>query len=589
VSNINNKTSEKKPVGTHRRLFGLARQVHGFLPVLAIFSFLLTAVIILQMYLLSLIINDVFILNKVPANHLLYLIATAIFARAALIWLRERLAQQKAVKIKSSLRLNVFDHLLKQGMVFTREQKTGDLVNLITEGAEKLEDYYTKYIPAIIHIAVLPVVIIVFALYTDWLSGLIMLLTAPLILFLMWLIGTWAKHLSNKQWKEMSAMSAHLLDALQGIKTLKIFNRNRAEAAKVEQVSDNFRVITMNVLTIAFLSGMVLELAASISIAMVAMQLGIRMIEGMMTYQMGLFILLLTPEFYLPFRSLGQHHHTGMEGASAAEKLFEELDAAIPPSPVSKAILLLHTEISIHFKDVDFYYPAAEEPALSKVNCSILPGMLTAIVGNTGSGKTTFSYLLMKYLHPTSGQILINGNCIDQIPDDRLNYLIAYVPQHPHFFDLSVLDNLLMANTQASMEQVVEACNKAGAHHFIQNLPQAYHTQLTENAARLSGGEKQRLAIARAFLKNAPLLILDEPTSSLDPESEEIISQATAELIQNRTTLIIAHRMKTVQSAGKILVFDRGKIVADGTHESLMAENGIYAGFIQTRRNGGGR
>lgn len=589
MNNINNITSEKKPAGIQRRLFLLAREVRGFLPALALLSFLSTAVIIVQMYLLSVIINDVFILKKAPANLLLVLMTSAIFARAALVWLRERFAQQNAVKIKSGLRLKVFEKLLKHGPAYSRQRKTGELVNTITDGAEKLDDYYTKYIPAIVHITVLPLVIIVFATCTDWLSGLIMLLTAPLILFFMWLIGTWAKNLTEMQWHEMSAMSAHFLDALQGIKTLKIFNRSRAEALKVKEVSDNFRTITMKVLKVAFLSGMVLELAASISIAMVALQVGIRLIEGLMAYQMGLFILLLTPEFYLPFRALGQHHHTGMEGASAAEQLFEILDSEQQPAITQSVPKLPDEKISIDVVNVDFFYPKANQPALHQLSCSIGPGELTAIVGHTGSGKTTFSYLLMGYLHPASGQILFNGIPVNQIPEEELNRKISYVPQHPHFFDMSVLDNLLMANPKAAMEQVMEACTKAGAHQFIQNLPQAYHTQLTENAARLSGGEKQRLAIARAFLKNAPLLLLDEPTSNLDPESEELIARATVELIKDRTTLIIAHRLKTVYRAAKILVFKDGRIAETGDHGSLMSAGGIYADYIQTMTAGGER
>lgn len=582
-----NKVAKKVPASAHRRLFGLARGQRGFLPAQAALSFFSTAVIIFQMYLLSVIIHEVFMLNKAPANSLLYLMAAAIIARAALIWIRERLAQQQAVRIKSALRIRLFNHLLNQGPAFSRERKTGELVNTLTDGAGKLEDYFTRYIPSIIHIAVLPAVIIAFALYTDWLSGLIMLLTAPLILFFMWLIGTWAKSLTNRQWREMSAMSAHFLDVLQGIKTLKVFNRNHAEAAAVAEVSNSFRAITMKVLKVAFLSGMVLELAASISIAMVALQVGIRLIEGMMGYQMGLFILLLTPEFYLPFRSLGQHHHTGMEGASAAEKIFEMLDSG-PHRIKSQTEVSLNVErLRVVFADVDFYYPNATQPALHRISCSIEPGELTAIVGRTGAGKTTFSQLLMGAFKPASGQILFNGTSLDQIHEDELNHIIAYVPQHPYFFNLTVLENLLMADAKATPEQVEEACIKAGAHAFITQLPQGYHTQLSENAARLSGGEKQRLAIARAFLKNAPLLILDEPTSNLDPESEELIARATAELVKNRTTLIIAHRLKTIFRAGKILVFENGQIAETGTHDSLIAQNGIYAGYLQTIGKGG--
>jgi ATP-binding cassette, subfamily C, bacterial CydD len=581
------KKLEQKTGSVHSRLFKLAKDEQGFIPSLALLSFATTVVIIFQMYLLSAIVNDVFMLKKAPANHLLYLMAATIVARALLIWRRERFAQQKAVKIKSAIRLGVFGHLLKQSPSFAHDQKTGELVNLLADGTEKLDDYYTKYIPAIVHIAVLPMVIIAFAFYTDWLSGLIMFLTAPLILFFMYLIGTWAKSITNKQWKVMSTMSAHFLDVLQGIKTLKIFNRNRDEAKEVAAVSNDFRLVTMKVLQVAFLSGMVLELAASLSIAMVALQVGIRLIEGMMAYQMGLFVLLLTPEFYLPFRALGQHHHTGMEGASAAEKIFELMDSGQNKTQPESKNKLPEKEIRVDFEDVAFYYPNAAQAALQQINCHIEPGELTAIVGRTGSGKTTFSHILMGFLSPAAGQVRFNGIDIDQIDEDEQNRITAYVPQHPHFFNLSVLENLVLANVNASMDQVIEACTKASAHDFIMQLPQGYHTPLTENAARLSGGEKQRLAIARAFLKNAPLLVLDEPTSNLDPESEELIARATDELVKNRTTLIIAHRLKTIYRAGKILVFDNGKIAETGTHEALIAQKGIYAGYIQTLENGG--
>jgi ATP-binding cassette, subfamily C, bacterial CydD len=572
----------------HKRLFRLANDLPGFLTSLALLSTFITAVIIFQMFLLSVVINDVFMLRKAPADHLLYLLAGSILTRALLIWARERKAQHNTVKIRSALRLKLFGHLLDQGPLFNREKKTGELVNLLTEGDEKLDDYYTKYIPSIIHIGVLSVVVIVFVFFYDWLSGLILFITAPLILFFMWLIGTWAGKLTHLQWHKMSAMSSHFLDVLQGIKTLKIFNRNRAEAEAVSEVSNGFRTITMKVLRVAFLSGMVLELAASISIAMVALQVGIRLIEGMMVYQAGLFILLLTPEFYLPFRSLGQHHHSGMEGASAAKKIFELLDSGprqVKPVPKRK---LANVNVGIDVVNLDFYYPDAPHPALHGINCHIEPGKLTAIAGHTGSGKTTFSYLLMGFLKPASGQILINGVPLDEIPEDERNRIIAYVPQHPHFFNMSVLENLYLANTGASFEQVIEACTKAGAHHFITGLPQGYHTQLIENAARLSGGEKQRLAIARAFLKNALMLVLDEPSSHLDPESEEAIASATAELMKDRTTLIIAHRLKTIYQASKIMVFDKGKIAETGTNESLIAKKGIYAGFMNPPGSGGG-
>jgi ATP-binding cassette, subfamily C, bacterial CydD len=586
VNNNDKKTSEKHPKSVHRRLFKLAKGVYGFIFSLAAFSLAMAAVVILQMYLLSIIINDVFFLSQQPKNSSLYLLFATIIARALLIWVRERLAQQNAIKIKSALRLKLFGHLLELGPSYTKSEKTGGLVAVVMDGVEKLDEYYTRYIPAVIHLVILPPAIILFALYTDWLSGLIMLVTGPLIIFFMWLIGSWAKSLTLKLWHELSGMSSYFLDALQGHKTLKIFGSNRKEADNVASISESYRAITMRVLRVAFLSGMVLELAASISIALVAVQVGIRLIEGLMIYQLGLFVLLLTPEFYLPFRALGQHYHSGLEGAAAAEKIFEITDDSRQfKSEPNRIANLDNHKIVLNFSDVSFTYPKSEHPAVQKINCKLEPDTLTAAVGKTGSGKSTFAYLMMGYLQASAGQIMVNGIPLDKIDPEEWKSHIAYVPQQPHFFNMSVIENLLMAKPKASLDEVIEAAKNAGVHGFINQLPQGYHTLLHENASRLSGGERQRLAIARAFLKNAPVLILDEPTSNLDPESEEHIAEATEKLLKNRTTLIIAHRLKTVYRADNILVFDNGRIVESGSHHSLIRQQGIYAGYLKTMGN----
>lgn len=582
MNHKDNKISEKPPENIHRRLFELAKGVHGFIFSLAVFSMAMAAVVILQMFLLSLIISDVFFLSEQPKTSSLHLLLVTIIARALLIWVRERLAQQNAVKIKSALRLKLFGHLLHLGPSYTRSEKTGELVAVVMDGVEKLDDYYTRYIPAVIHLVILPPTIILFALYIDLLSGLILLFTGPLIVFFMWLIGTWAKNLTQKLWQELSNMSSYFLDALQGLKTLKTFGANRKESENVAYISDSYRNVTMKVLRVAFLSGMALELAASISIALVAVQVGIRLIEGMMLYQLGLFVLLLTPEFYLPFRALGQHYHSGMEGAAAAERIFEITDSSQFKSEPESAVSIGNQIITLNFTNVSFAYPKSEQPALQNIVCRLEPDTLTAVVGKTGSGKSTFAYLLMGYLKASSGQIMVNEILLEQADPTEWKKLIAYVPQQPHFFNMSVLENLLLAKPDASQDQVIEAAKNAGAHGFINQLPHGYYTLLTENASRLSAGERQRLAIARAFLKDAPVLILDEATSTLDPESEELIFEVTERLIKNRTTLIIAHRLKTVYRADNILVFDSGRIVESGSHDTLIRQEGVYAGYIKT-------
>jgi ATP-binding cassette, subfamily C, bacterial CydD len=572
-----------------RKLFGLAKDVHGFLPLMAFYSILIAVLVLCQMFLLSKVIADVFISARTPETFDLILLLASIIGRGILLWLRERTAQQKTVIIKSALRKKLFEHTLQLGPSYTRTEKTGEIVALIMDGIEKLDDYFTKFNPSLIHIIILPAVIILFTIYIDWLSGLILFITGPLILFFMWLIGTYAKKLTQKQWSQLSAMSAHFLDVLQGLKTLKVFGASQKEAENVTNTSNRFRLITMDVLKVAFLSGMVLELAASVSIALVAVQVGIRLIEGLMIYQLGLFVLLLAPEFYLPFRTLGQHHHAGMEGAAAGEKIFDLLNKNIPENIIEQKNSVPDSISNIEFNNVGFSYEGSGAAALKNIHLSLNKGTMTALVGHTGSGKTTLAYLLLGFLFPIEGKILLNGNSLDTFDPEEWRKMIAYVPQHPHFFNGTIRENLLMANTNATVEEVTDAAKKAGAHDFIENLPEGYHTPLTENASRLSGGERQRLSIARAFLKNAPLLILDEPTSNLDPESEHYFTLATRELVKNRTTLIIAHRLRTVKMADSIIVLNEGEIAESGNHGDLIALDGIYAGFVRTgwKKEGG--
>ena len=582
----------------------LVMDVRGFFGMMAGLSFVISALVILQMYLLSGAINSGFISQQPVDLTSLYLLVGVILIRGLLYWLRERKARQSSVTLRSELRRKVFDQLIRLGPAYTRSKKTGGLVATLTEGTDKIDDYYSRYIPSIIHIVILPPVIILFTLYYDWISGVIMLVTGPLIVFFMWLIGTYAGYLTKQQWGSLSRMSSHFLDVLQGLKTLKLFSASEQEALQVYTVGDQFRQATMKVLKIAFLSGMVLELAASVSIALIAVQVGIRLIEGMMSFHPAMFILLLAPEFYLPFRSLGAHHHAGMEGAAAAEKIFDILEGQTVEQSNSQTVEQSNSQTveqpnsqtveqpseyntgvitrNVLFSGVHFTYPGAEQPALHDINICLEAGTITALVGHTGSGKTTLANLLLAFISPDIGHILYRGIDIRDFGAASWRKMVAFVPQHPHFFNASVLDNLLMAHPGADMDQVVQAASNAGIHEVIDRLPQGYHTMLTDNASRLSGGERQRLAIARAFLKDAALLILDEPTSSLDPESEQAISNACKTLAKGRTTLIIAHRLQTVREADSIVVLDQGRVLESGTHHSLLSLNGMYASYIQT-------
>jgi len=566
----------------HRKLFGFSHNVRGFLPGLTILSLLIAATVIFQMYLISKCISMVFINSETPEYSTYVLLLIVIFIRAALVFWRERFSQTKSVDIKSSIRGSLVHHLFNQNDIFSKKENTGELVSVVADGVEKLDDYYSKYIPAILHLFVFSAILLVFTFIYDPLSGIVLLVTGPLILFFMWMIGTHAKTLTQRQWKSFEELSGYFLDVLQGLKTLKVFVAEKRESKRVFTASNSLRVLTMKVLKVAFMSGFVLELAASLSIAIVALQVSIRLIEGLMVFEAGLLILLLAPEFYLPFRALGSHHHAGMEGVAAGARIFDTglKQAALEP----KGDLDFERKplITVEFKNVGYTYFMDTRFALSNVNCTLKPGSLTALLGPTGSGKSTFAKLLLKFLNPTQGAIFVNGTSLESIRNAQWWKNLAYVAQDPHFFNGTIHDNLIVANMGAGIEHIYEAARLAGIHEFILNLPDGYYEVILDNASGLSAGEKQRLAIARALIKDSPLLVLDEPTSNLDPQSEILIAEATQRLVQDRTTLVIAHRLRTVIQANQILVFDNGQIAELGTHNELIQQKGIYAGFFET-------
>jgi ATP-binding cassette, subfamily C, bacterial CydD len=336
----------------------------------------------------------------------------------------------------------------------------------------------------------------------------------------------------------------------------------------------------MKVLRYAFLSGFVLEFMTAAAIGLVAVTLGVRVISGNMPFEVAFLVLLLTPEFYKPLRELGVHRHAGMEGSAAAERIFEILSTAPRVRRDSRASDLASDEISIELSGVGYTYPGSGEAALSDLTLALPAGSRTALVGRSGAGKSTLVNLLMRFVDPDAGKIRANGVEITDLPAEVWRKNLALVPQRPHLFHGSVLENIRLARPDASQAEIENAAEAAGAAIFIRELPEGYGTRVGERGMRLSGGEAQRIAIARAFLKDAPVLIMDEPTSGLDPESERLIRTALERLSEGRTVLVIAHRLNTVYGADRIAVLDGGRLAETGTHRDLIRANGPYASLV---------
>jgi ATP-binding cassette subfamily C protein CydCD len=570
----------------HRRLLALARDTRFSLIITVLSGLLAGLLTISQAWLLSSTINVVFLEGQSLAQVMdwLNLILAIIAGRAALAWVNEVSANSVAVRVKTDLRERLFAHIQALGPAYTRGERTGDLTTAAVEGIEALDAYFSQYLPQLVITALVPLSILIFVFPIDLLSGIILLVTAPLIPFFMVLIGKGAEIVTNRQYETLSRLSAHFLDSLQGLTTLKVFGQSKTHAKSIAKVSDQFRDRTMAVLRITFLSALALELLATLSTAVIAVEIGLRLLYAKMEFREAFFLLILAPEFYLPLRMLGARFHAGMAGTSAARRIFEILDLeSREQRVVSREIDGLKQQrlfSTLELSNLSYNYPDESTPTLQNINLQINAGQHIALVGSSGAGKSTLVNLLLGFIQPSSGNISTIDHSQFTVHSPPSTDQIAWVPQKPYLFHDTVANNILLGNPDATYEQLVEATKAAHLHEFITSLPEGYETVIGEGGARLSGGQAQRLALARAFLKNAPILILDEPTSSLDPETESLLEESTRHLMQEKTVITIAHRLNTVFQADQIIVLEKGSIVERGKHGELVKKGGAYSKMV---------
>jgi thiol reductant ABC exporter CydD subunit len=577
-----------------RRLLDLARSRRLALSLTVLLGWVGGLLVILQAWFLSRAVDGVFLGRQTLAAvfPILEILLVVILLRAASLWGAELFASAVALRVKADLRARLMKHLAALGPAFTQGEKTGELGAAAIEGVEALDAYFSQYLPQVALAAFIPLSILLLVFPLDPLTGVVFLLTAPLIPLFMYLIGKTAEALTRRQWETLSRLSAYLLDVLQGLTTLKLLGQSRKQADSIQQANDRFRDVTLGVLRVTFLSALVLELLSTIGTAVVAVEIGLRLLYARMSFQQALFILVLAPDFYLPLRLLGQRFHAGLSGITAARRIFEILDTPVPnwrdglllpPTggiPLRGTLGAASTKFNITFSNVSYAYPSRRLAAISNISFNIYAGQLTALVGATGAGKSTLASLLLRFIAPSVGEIRVDGQPLYAIPPEDWRARIAWVPQMPYLFNDTLAANLRLAKPDASDDELIRACQRADLHEFILSLPGGYGTLIGERGARLSGGQAQRLALAWAFLRQAQFLILDEPTSSLDPAQESRLSQAVHELMRGRTTLVIAHRLSTVYQADQIVVLDEGRLAESGKHADLLRRNGLYAKLL---------
>ncbi len=537
-----------------RRLVQQARPVRRLLALDVGLGLTAAVLMLLQATLLARIVARAFAgasLHDISRD--LVLLGLAFAGRGALAWGFELAGRRAASSVLSELRLALVRRRLRDQPLALDGVEAGEVAASAVQGVDGLEAYFARYLPQLVLASVVPLAVLAWVATIDLTSAGVMLLTLPLVPVFMWLIGRYTEERTRERWHALRLLSGHFLDVVRGLPTLQAFNRSRAQAGVLAEVGERYRRTTMATLRVGFLSGSVLELAATLGLALVAVTVGVRLAGGSLGLQAGLTVLVLAPELYLPLRQLAAQFHASADGLAVAERMLELLDAPpavgtggrlVPPSP---------RETPVRLESVSFAYPSRRDLVLDRFELELLPGETVALVGPSGAGKTTVANLLLRFTEPVSGRVTVGGIDLAECRPELWRRLIAWVPQRPTIFRGTVADNIRLGDEAASERALRDAAVLAGADRFIGDLPSGYETLVGDGGRPLSFGEQRRLALARAFVRDAPLVILDEPTADLDRTSADVVAEAVERLRSGRTVLLIAHRPELVAHADRVV------------------------------------
>ncbi|MGP3753724.1 thiol reductant ABC exporter subunit CydD [Streptomyces sp. IBSNAI001] len=519
----------------------------------------------------------------------LLLLAAVALGRALVAWLTELAAYRASSAVKSELRGRLMERASGLGPDWLSGQRTGSLIALATRGVDALDDYFSRYLPQLGLAVVVPVAVLARIVTEDWVSAAIIVVTLPLIPLFMILIGWATQSRMDRQWKLLSRLSGHFLDVVAGLPTLKVFGRAKAQAESIRTITSQYRRATLKTLRIAFLSSFALELLATLSVALVAVTIGMRLVHGELDLYTGLVVLILAPEAYLPIRQVGAQYHAAAEGLSAAEEIFAVLETE-PPAGGSRDV---PPSLRLELDGVTVRHEGRTGPSLDGASLVVEQGETVALVGPSGIGKSTLLSVVLGFTAPDEGRVTVGGADLSSLSPERWREQIAWVPQRPHLFAGTIAENVRLARPDADDAAVMAALREAGAYDFVAALPEGLGTELGEDGAGLSAGQRQRLALARAFLADRPLLLLDEPTATLDGETEAGIVDAVRRLAAGRTVLLVVHRPALLTVADRVVSLEpapTGRQGTDGgTDQGALAAPGVPVGAESGARDGDGR
>jgi ATP-binding cassette, subfamily C, bacterial CydD len=561
----------------------------GIKPVLAGLAVLTAvqgAIIIIQSYFLADAISSLFGGDSF-ANVFIKLIIffLALVVRQLLTVWKRNIAYHFAARTSKEFRESLLQKLFQLGPRFVKEEGSGQTVTLVMEGIMKFRRYLELILPKLMNSAMIPAMICIFIFFINIRSAVILALAVPILIAFMILLGLAAKRKADRQYASYQMLSNHFVDSLRGLETLKYLGLSRQHINQIILVSERYRRATMGTLRIAFLSSFALDFFTMLSIATVAVFLGIDLINGKMELHPALTILILAPEYFLPIREVGADYHATLDGKEAGKKIQEILDKESLQQK-QDPIPLWKSTSTFSVKGVSVHFPESGRPALQDIQFSVSGSKKIGIIGASGAGKSTLIDILSGFLTPTSGEFQINGKKLTTLSQLNWQSQITYIPQHPYIFHDTILNNIRFYHPEATAKEIEKAAERAGLTEVIRSLPQGLETIIGEGGRSLSGGQEQRIALARAFLSNRPIIMLDEPTAHLDIETEYELKETMLQLFKGKLVFFATHRLHWMLDMDLIIVLDQGKIVEIGTHEQLIRKNSTYYQLVKTQMEG---
>lgn len=548
-----------------------------------------SAAIVMQAKWLAEVISALFageLLNEQFTDIMLFLLAFLLRHGTAL--LQQRIAYRFAEKTGESMRKGLINQLFTLGPIFARQQGAGSLVTLVREGVLQFRTFLELFLPRMMGTAITPVLILIYIYMQDVWSGIILTVTMPILIIFMILIGLAARRQMERQRTSYQVLSNHFVDSLRGLETLKFLGQSRAHSETIGRVSDKYRSATMRTLRVAFLSSFALDFFTMLSVATVAVSLGLRLVEGNMVLVTALTVLILAPEYFLPVRMVGADYHATLNGKEAGEAIQSIIDQpSVDMEPSDHVPRPFWTKDStLQLSHIHLQREEDGTMSLDDVSIQLHGIQKVGIIGESGAGKSSLIDVLAGFFHPTSGTIKVDGIEVSSLANEWWQEQVTYIPQHPYIFGGSLADNVRFYAPEASMGDVKEAVHRAGLSDLAEKLPNGYDEIIGNGGRQLSGGQEQRVALARAFLCRRPIILLDEPTAHLDIETETELKETMLSLFEDKLVLLATHRLHWMTDMDYIIVMDQGKVAESGTHEDLLARKGAYYKMIHSGLGG---